>query len=131
MTDEIADVALDRETLFTLGWTRLSLQRLLNGALGATSSEDDLPEYFFTTPIDADIKGADTPIFGNQDTSNVLNSGLYSAALSRADFLKARAHVYKEFGWGEENYIDKSHPISREALELQKRFNATIEKLAI
>ena len=131
MTDEIAGVALDRETLFTLGLTRLSLQRLLNGALGATSSEDDLPEYFFTTPIDADIKGADTPIFGNQDTSNVLNSGLYSAALSRADFLKARAHVYKEFGWGEESYIDKSHPISREALELQKQFNATIEKLAI
>ena len=130
MTDEIAGVTLDRESLFSLGLTRLSLQRLLNGALGATSAEDDLPEYFFITPIEADMKGADAPIFGNEDTSNILNSGLYSAALSRSDFLKARAHVYKEFGWGDEKFIDKSHPISRAALDLQGRFNATIEKLS-
>ena len=131
MTDEIAGVTLDRESLFSLGLTRLSLQRLLNGALGATSSEDDLPDYFFTTPIEADMMGADAPIFGNEDTSNILNSGLYSATLSRTDFLKARAHVYKEFGWGDEKYIDKSHPISKAALELQGQFNATIEKLTI
>ena len=131
MTDEIAGVTLDRESLFSLGLTRLSLQRLLNGALGAISSEDDLPDYFFTTPIEADMMGADAPIFGNEDTSNILNSGLYSATLSRTDFLKARAHVYKEFGWGDEKYIDKSHPISKAALELQGQFNATIEKLTI
>jgi aldehyde:ferredoxin oxidoreductase len=131
MTDEITGIALDREGLFSLGMTRLCLQRLLNGALGATASEDDLPGYFFTNPIDADMKGADAPIFGNQETSNILNSGLYSAALSRSDFLKARSHIYTEFGWGEENYVDKLHPIAKSAIEIQQRFNSAIRNLAI
>jgi hypothetical protein len=107
------------------------LQRLLNGALGAKASEDDLPEYFFTNPIDADLKGADASIFGNEDTSNILNSGLYSAALSRSDFLEARSHIYKEFGWSEDRYVDRTHPIAKVALELQQQFNSAIEKLAI
>jgi aldehyde:ferredoxin oxidoreductase len=129
MTNEITGIDLDRESLFSLGLTRLCLQRLLNGVLGATADEDDLPDYFFNTPINADMKGVDTPIFGNQDTSNVLNSGLYSAALSRENFLTARAHVYHEFGWSEREYVDKSHPIAKEALKIQRVFNDKLERL--
>jgi aldehyde:ferredoxin oxidoreductase len=131
LSDEIVGVELDRDSLFSLGLTRLCLQRLLNGALGAKASEDDLPEYFFTNPIDADLKGADASIFGNEDTSNILNSDLYSAALSRSDFLEARSHIYTEFGWSEDRYIDRTHPIAKVALELQQQFNSAIEKLAI
>jgi len=129
MTNEITGIDLDRERLFSLGLTRLCLQRLLNGVLGATADEDDLPDYFFNTPINADMKGVDKPIFGNQDTSNVLNSGLYSAALSRENFHTARAHVYQEFGWSEREYVDKSHPIAKEALKIQRVFNDKLERL--
>lgn len=122
-TKEITDHKLDRESLFDLGLTRLSLQRILNGLLGGKFEEDSLPNYFYDNPIAAELKESDGPIFGNDDVSGIVNSKLYSATLSRADFEAARTAIYDEFGWSRDGSVDMNHSISKRATQLQGNFN--------
>jgi len=126
MTLEITGQSLNRELLFELGLSRLSLLRRLNGLLGLKSDEDDLPEYFFKNPISAESMESDGPIFGNEDVSGIKQSKLYFANLSRNEFDAAKSFIYREFGWDRNGSVVDNHPITTKSLTLQKQFNKII-----